>query len=91
MTGVTMTDINGQPKVFHRDLLNTMIHPPTDFSFDAYVLLRAHRERLSCHAFDVRFEQRLHGESKWATTLLQKHKTILHYIRSIFFMALRRA
>ena len=76
-------DINGQPKVFHKKLMNHMSNPVTDFSFDTYVIYIAVRDGYSLINMDVRFDQRLHGESKWATTISKKYKTIVKYLISI--------
>jgi glycosyltransferase involved in cell wall biosynthesis len=89
ITGVNIEDINGQPKVFHRTLLNSMTTPVTDFSYDTYVLYIASREGLEIKSIDVEFEERLHGESKWATTFIKKSKTITKYLGSIFLMSWR--
>ncbi len=89
LTGVNVEDINGQPKVFHRSLLETMGQPPMDFSYDTYVFWAGAREGLDVNSIEVSFDQRLHGESKWASTLLKKYKTIAKYLESIFLMGWR--
>ncbi|HEY2759096.1 MAG TPA: glycosyltransferase family 2 protein, partial [Pirellulales bacterium] len=38
-----LSEINAQPKVFHRDLLAYLSRPPIDFNFDVYVLVMALR------------------------------------------------
>jgi glycosyltransferase involved in cell wall biosynthesis len=86
-TGLKIVDINGQPKVFHRSLLETMTNPVKDFAYDTYVLYVASRKGLSVKTIDVKFEKRLHGQSKWASTLIRKSKTIAEYTRSIFMMS----
>ncbi len=88
-TGVSLEDINGQPKVFHRSLLAAMERPVQDFSYDTYVLYLAIREGWRVKTLEVAFEPRLHGESKWAGTFLKKSRTIISYIRSIFLMSWR--
>lgn len=89
LTGVRVEDINGQPKVFHRGLLEAMKKPVTDFSYDTYLLYSASRAGLNIKAIEVKFEQRLHGRSKWAGTFLKKYKTIAMYIVNIFLMSWR--
>jgi glycosyltransferase involved in cell wall biosynthesis len=85
-TGVRIEDINGQPKVFHHSLLEKMDAPPPDFAYDTYVIFVALREGFQIHNIMVNFEERLHGESKWASTFCNKFKTIMQYLRSIFLM-----
>ncbi|MBM3282686.1 glycosyltransferase [Candidatus Gottesmanbacteria bacterium] len=87
--GVHLIDINGQPKVFSRDFFETFHNPPKDFSFDVYVLYMAHLNGFNLYTFNVDFGRRLHGESKWAGTILIRYKTILEYLKSIFFMSWR--
>jgi glycosyltransferase involved in cell wall biosynthesis len=87
LLGVDIQDINGQPKVFSRAFLASLRNPPTDFSFDTYVLYRARLEGLEIRVFDVDFGERIHGLSKWASSFLTKHKTVLRYLVSIARMA----
>lgn len=89
LTGLRVEDINGQPKVFHRSLLDAMDRPVTDFAYDTYVLYVASREGRAIQPIEVEFGERLHGESKWASTLLKKYRTIASYLRSLFLMAWR--
>ena len=36
-----LSDINAQPKIFHRNFLSLLSNPPVDFSLDLYLLLTA--------------------------------------------------
>jgi glycosyltransferase involved in cell wall biosynthesis len=78
-----LTEINAQPKLFHRRLLDHLTHPPTDFNFDVYVLYQARRERWHIEAFDVVFPPRKYGQSNWAATWRSKIRTMA---RSAWFM-----
>jgi glycosyltransferase involved in cell wall biosynthesis len=78
-----LTEINAQPKLFHRRLLQNLPHPPTDFNFDVYVLYQARQEHWRIEAFDVVFPPRQYGQSNWAGTLRSKIRTIA---RSMWFM-----
>lgn len=89
LVGISVEDINGQPKVFHRSLLQAMSKPVVDFAYDAYVLHTAKRAGLEVKSIDVRFEDRLYGQSKWSSTILNKYKTILTYLKSIYLMSWR--
>lgn len=89
VAGIRVEDINGQPKVFHRSLIEFMTQPVTDFSYDTYVLYIAMREGLGIRAMDVRFDPRLHGVSKSAHTIVKKCKTAAGYMKSIFLMSWR--
>ena len=72
-------DINGQPKVFPRALLEEMKEVPKDFAFDFYVQHVAVRNKYSVLAIPVQFAVRKHGESKWATSIPSKINPMARY------------
>jgi len=82
--GVDVKDINGQPKVFLKSFWSGLTHAPTDFSYDVYLLYRAAVQGMQITTFDVSFGERIHGQSKWASSIFSKYKTILKYFVSIF-------
>ncbi len=84
----SLADINGQPKVFPRALLDLAVAPPVDLSLDLYFLYVARASGFEIATFDVHFGDREHGESKWAFNWRSKARNIA---RSVKFMnALRR-
>lgn len=89
MLGVTIVDINGQPKVFSRKFFEGFEAPPADFSYDMYVMYWAFLNGLKLKTFDVDFGERVHGQSKWASGILLRYKTILIYINSILRLSWR--
>jgi glycosyltransferase involved in cell wall biosynthesis len=78
-----MTEINAQPKLFHRRLLEHLPSPPIDFNFDVYVLYRALRHGWKLRHIDVRFPPREYGQSNWAASWGSRIRTIR---RSIWYM-----
>lgn len=78
-----LTEINAQPKLFHRSLLQHLTNPPTDFNFDVYVLHQARRHGWRFRNLDVVFPPRQYGQSNWAATWRSKVRTIA---RSTWFM-----
>jgi glycosyltransferase involved in cell wall biosynthesis len=90
MTGYQFEDINGQPKVFSNRLLRAMDDPPTDFSYDTYLLYVAARLNFLVTAINVRFDPRGHGVSKSASNALRRYKTIISYLKSMAGMVWRR-
>ncbi len=74
-------EINAQPKVFHRSLLEQLKHPPLDFNFDFYVLYKAKKRGLQINSIPVDFPERKYGESKWAFSHLSKLKGIHRFLR----------
>lgn len=78
-------EINAQPKLFHRRLLDHLPSPPTDFNFDVYVLYQARRHGWRFTSLDVLFPPRPYGKSNWAATWRSKIRTIR---RSMVYMFL---
>jgi glycosyltransferase involved in cell wall biosynthesis len=85
--GHHLEDINGQPKLFPRDLLDKMSHPPTDFAFDIYVMYLATLSRWQILEFPVEFRDRVYGQSKWDSNVFSRYKTIFRYLVSILLIA----
>lgn len=71
-----MSDINAQPKVFPASLLPRLGRMPYGFEFDVYVLHRALTLGHRLLTVPVVFGRRAHGESKWASTLFSRWRTI---------------
>lgn len=67
-------DVNAQPKVFHRSLMNHMEDAPYDFTLDLYLLYVAEKLKLDVQLVDVRFDLRTEGESKGGGTLAGKYR-----------------
>ena len=83
ITGLKIEDINGQPKVFHQSLLQSMTCSVNNFAFDPYVLFIASKQNLNIQSIDVRFDNRQHGISKSAATIVKKFLTIIGFIVGI--------
>lgn len=81
--GLQITEINAQPKVFPRGLLEKLPSPPTDIAFDLYVLYRATKNGYAIQAIPVQAKPRLHGASKWATHFFRRYHTILKMVQYI--------
>jgi glycosyltransferase involved in cell wall biosynthesis len=84
--GFHVYEINAQPKVFGRALLRELVNPPNTFAFDLYVLYHAAKAGYQVLTIPVVFPPRVHGVSKWASTLLGRYKTIggmLIYMRQL--------
>ncbi|MDI6721160.1 MAG: glycosyltransferase family 2 protein [Candidatus Aenigmarchaeota archaeon] len=72
-------DINGQPKIFHRSLVNEMKDPPFGFSFDFYVQYKALKSGCDIISFPVSFRKRMHGKSNWSSSTMSKIKTVARF------------
>ncbi len=75
--GLPYLDVNAQPKLFDRALAEAARRGPSDFSFDLFVLYEATKAGCHIEEFDVNFEPRTYGVSKWAHRPASKAKTIL--------------
>tara|TARA_B100001250_G_scaffold374783_1_gene361843 strand:- start:3083 stop:3790 length:708 start_codon:yes stop_codon:yes gene_type:complete len=75
-----LLDINAQPNIFHKDYFNKLSNIPKDFSIDLYLLYMAKKIGLRVIRFNVSFPERIHGQSKWNTSLLAKYKFIIRTI-----------
>lgn len=74
--GTRLTDINAQPKVFHRSHLARLTAPPDGFQFDLYLLYQARRAGLAIQTIPVTFGERAHGQSKWAFSIFSRYRLI---------------
>ena len=71
-----LSDVNAQPKMFHRSFLKKLSDPPKDFSLDLYLLFQARAHNYPILEYPVHFGKRLHGEAKGGGTLRGKLKLI---------------
>ena len=74
---VRLSDVNAQPKMFHRDFLEKMPAPPLDFSLDLYLLFQARHHEFPILEYPVHFGERIHGESKGGGTMKGKWKLVI--------------
>jgi len=78
-----MSDINAQPKMFHRDFLEKLTESPRDFSLDLYFLFQARLHSYPILEYSVHFGKRLYGDSKGGGTLKGKCKLMLRTLKYI--------
>ena len=71
-----LSDVNAQPKMFHRNFLKKLPNPPRDFSLDLYLLYQARIHKYPILEHKVHFGKRLYGESKGGGTLKGKLELI---------------
>lgn len=58
-------EINAQPTLFSRSLLDKLTDAPHDFSLDLYLYYKAKKAGYDMRRFSVFFPPRKHGESSW--------------------------
>ena len=79
-----LSDINAQPKIFHRDLIMHLNDYPSNFCLDLYLLAKGLKSGYQINEINVFFNKRSHGESKGGGSLIGKIKLSLSTIKYIF-------
>jgi glycosyltransferase involved in cell wall biosynthesis len=72
----TLRDINAQPTMFHRDLIDIWGTAPKDFSLDLFAVYRARRAGFRIRRIPVIFAPRKWGTSTWNTDMSAKRRFI---------------
>jgi dolichol-phosphate mannosyltransferase len=82
---VPMRDINGQPKIFPRELFTThLTHAPKDLTFDVFLMAKTLKLGWKVFTVPVFFGVRTSGVSSWNTTPWSRIKMVLRFLRTIF-------
>ena len=79
-------DINAQPNIFSRDLVDIFNKGPNDFSFDLYYYFIALKYNYKIIRFNVKFKDRLFGQSKWNVNWKSKFKFIFRTLIFTFHL-----
>lgn len=69
MFGKVLREVNAQPTLFDRELMDDWGIPPNDFSLDVFALVAAKRSKRPIKRIPVLFPPREFGESSWNTGL----------------------
>lgn len=83
-------EINAQPTIFHRSLLDTWGSPPSDFTLDLFSYVRAIEAGFVQKRFGVKFNVRLAGESKWNTSATSRVRAIIKVLLASIAMSRKR-
>tara|TARA_A100001011_G_C14318617_1_gene849256 strand:+ start:5465 stop:6178 length:714 start_codon:yes stop_codon:yes gene_type:complete len=84
--GKFLWDINAQPNILHRKMIERWPNPPLDFSFDLFIFVQAVKSKCFIKRFNVSFPKRIFGKSKWNFNLYSKFKFSLRTIRYALFL-----
>lgn len=79
-------DINAEPKLFDRGLIEELGRGPKDFTYDLFTLHCAKRRGMRIVEFEVSYEARRWGKSKLAANPWVRLKTSLNAFAKIFMM-----
>lgn len=82
LMGARLRDINGQPTIFHRSLMETWKNPPHDFSLDLYAYASAARAGFKIVRFKVENKDRARGASSWNRGLGSRLSLVLRTVIS---------
>ena len=83
-TKVYVADINGQPKLFNKDLLDELNKPPDNFNLDLYLVLKASKLKYKIVRMDINFKNRIFESAKGGGTFLGKIKLSLAVLKYLF-------
>ena len=81
--GYFFWDINAQPTIFPSSFFKEWNEAPKDFSLDLYAYFLAKKNGYKIKRFDVFFNKRLFGISKWNFNFKSKVKFIIRNIKYI--------
>jgi glycosyltransferase involved in cell wall biosynthesis len=84
-----LSDIYGQPTLFHRELMDEWGEAPKDFALDLFATLNAKKRRYRIVRFPVIFAPRKYGTSSWNIDLAAKRKFIKRTVT--YSLAMRRS
>lgn len=81
---VKMTDINAQPKIFHRRFIKMISNGPNDFNLDLFVYSKLLKVGLNEVNISVYFKKRKYGIAKGGGSILGKISLSLKTLKYIF-------
>ena len=76
-------EINAQPSIFDRTILDYIQKAPDDYNFDLAVFLIANSKKYIFLRFPVLFPERLFGNSHWNINFISKIKFILNTLSGL--------
>jgi glycosyltransferase involved in cell wall biosynthesis len=76
-----LREVNAQPTIMTRSVFVSWLNPPNDFSLDLYALVMAKNSSRRIARFEVKFLERIEGESKWNSGFLSRYKFIARTIK----------
>ena len=80
-------DINGQPKIFNRNLIKKILRfGPNDFSLDLFLLLLASKNHLIINEFPLKVKNRINDKAKGGGSFFGKIKLTINTLRYIYFL-----
>jgi glycosyltransferase involved in cell wall biosynthesis len=84
---IPLRDVNAQPTLFSRPLLDKVLEGPDDFSLDLFALVSAAKRDYRQVRFPVHFGPRFSGKSKWNTSVRARWNFIKRTVIFSFALA----
>jgi len=78
-----LSDINAQPKLFHRSLISPADKPPHDFSLDLYFYFMAKKRNYAVRTFPVEYKKRFSGTAKGGGSIRTKIPLIIRTVKAV--------
>lgn len=78
-----LLDSGGTPTIGPRSLLLALPHPPTDFTFESYVLFVARKLGMPVRRLRVTYGERVHGTSHWQHGLGSEIRLLREILRQL--------
>jgi glycosyltransferase involved in cell wall biosynthesis len=82
--GKILMDINAQPTLFDRVLMEQWSEPPKDFSLDLFAFAQAKKNNFKIFRIPVIFAPRRYGQSNWNFSMKSKWKFIKRTLKFSF-------
>ena len=79
-----LSDINAQPKIFHKNFLKKIDNPPSDFSLDLYLLITAKLNNYEILTYPVILKKRIAGLAKGGGSFKGKIKLTCRTLKYIY-------
>jgi len=80
-------DINGQPKMFNRNLIRKILKSgPNDFSLDLFLLLLVSKNNLVVNEFPLKVKNRVNDQAKGGGSFYGKIKLTFNTLKYIFIL-----
>ena len=78
-----LIEINAQPSIYSRSIIQFLFNAPDDYSFDIFAFIVANSKKFKLVRFPVLFPQRIYGSSHWNINFLSKIIFIFSTIKEL--------
>lgn len=79
-----ISDINAQPKIFHKMLIDKLIDYPNDFLLDLFLIKKALENKYKIKENEIQMNDRIYGKAKGGGSIIGKLKLSIRTLSFIF-------